>query len=444
MPVEFLYDDAYITLASAEALLRGADPHYPDATALTGITSPFHVVLTALLAALLPGPTALVAGCLMGGAVYAAGIAQVARHAGLLPRHQFALVVAGLGTGMVSHHFVNGLETSWAMAAIIWSWHFATSSRRTALAITCGVLPFVRPELGLWALVLAARDIREHRTARVWGLAALSALPWLVLAWSYTGLIWPTTLAAKRDWYAEGCWTIADRVRTVGSGLGLWLFISAGLLPGIVGLTRSAVGRLALGTAAAMIVVWASQLPSLLYGYHRHRYYAPLLAFMVAGYCSLPDPWRRRLCWVTASAALVTTSPILSHEPGRIAVAVRDRQEVVAVLEHARAERVIIHDAGYLAWADAAPVFIDMVGLKTRGAAALNRELTGPSCGARRPEALDRLARETRATHVLTWEPWDQAFGVTRGLVARGWRVVESGRTSSVEPIILYALEPPP
>ena len=443
MAVEFLYDDAYITLASAEALLGGGDPHYPDATALVGITSPFHVVVTALLAAWLPGPTALLAGSLLGGAVYAAGIVRVAAVAGLDPRHQFALIIAGLGTGMVSHHFANGLETSWAMAGVIWSWHFATTSRRAALAITCGVLPFIRPELGLWALVLAARDLLSHRRPAVWGLAVLAAMPWLALMWSHTGSLWPTTLAAKRDWYAEGCWPVANRATSAASGFGLWLFISLGLSPGLAGLARTALGRLAMAAAVVIVCTWASQLPSLLYGYHRHRYYAPFLAFLVAGFCSLPDPWRRRLCWVAASAALVTTSSILQHEPGRIAVAAHDRQEVISLLDRSRAGRVLIHDAGHVAWADAAPVFVDMVGLKTRRAAALNRRFTGPTCGVRRPEALDVLARETGVTHLLTWEPWDRVFAVTSGLLARGWRLEEFGRTSSAEPIVLYALQPP-
>jgi hypothetical protein len=446
MEPSFLYDDAYITLHSAQALLSGVDARYPGTPPLAGVTSPFHVVLTAVLATVLSGPAALLIVGLVGAAAYGWGIVAVARNAGLPPGCQLSLVMAGLGTGMVSQHFVNGLETSWALAAVVWSWHLAGSSGRLRwLAALCGLLPFVRPELGVWAAFLLGRAALANRRHApiLLGLAILTAAPWAALLWSQTGQVVPTTFTAKRDWYAEGCWSMARRLTTAGAALGLWLFISAGLLAGGFGLWLTTLGRLALASFAVWLAVWSASIPSLLYGYHRHRYFSLGIAFLVGGMCALPDPWRRRLCYLAAAAAILTTAPIVVQEPRRVADANAYRGELVRLMRAAQADRVVVHDAGYLAWAAAAPTFVDMVGLKTRLAASLNARWTGPSCGANRGTALAELADRTQARYLLLWEPWDQAFRVRDGLASHGWISNAVGSTSGPEPIVLYKLCPP-
>jgi len=442
MPPAFLYDDAYITLASAEALWNGADPHYPGTPPLVGVTSPFHVVLTALLLPFMNGPLALFSACAIGAAVYAWGLARVAQAEGLSRSSQACLVLAGCGTGMISQHMVNGLETSWAMAGLIWSVHFVQQRAASKLALLCGVLPFIRPELAVWSAALLLADLRANRAAglRSVALAASGAIPWLMLLWWQTGHIVPTTLAAKRNWYAEGCLPLDRRAITVASGLGLWLFISAGVVIGLWGLIRRPIGRLALVSFAIVLVAWTWSVPSLLNGYHRHRYFAPFLVFLAAGICWIPDPWRSRACRLAAVLSVVTTSQVLLHEPGMIQNAVRQRSEVVAMLQAARADRVIVHDAGFAAWAGASPTFIDMVGLKTPLAAALHARLTGPTCGAGRAAALDALARSMSAHYLLIWRPWDNAFEVKKGLEQAGWQFREQGRTHEQDSIVLYTM----
>ena len=70
----FLYDDAYITLASAQALWAGADPHFAGTPPLYGVTSPFHCLVVALLLPVLSPLWALMASSLAGAVAYAAGL----------------------------------------------------------------------------------------------------------------------------------------------------------------------------------------------------------------------------------------------------------------------------------------------------------------------------------------------------------------------------------
>jgi hypothetical protein len=273
-------------------------------------------------------------------------------------------------------------------------------------------------------------------------MAWIASAPWLLLLWHDTGGLLPTTLAAKRDWYAEGCWDLARRARTVGSGLGLWLAISAGAAPGVVGLWRSRLGRLALACFAVTLVVWAFSVPSLLYAYHRHRYFAPYLGFLVVGLTILPGRWHR-LTWLGTAAALATLTMVVVYEPRRIEQMARERAEILAMLESARAERVLVHDAGFIPWSRRSGVFTDLVGLKTPFAAASHRALTGPSCGVRRPEAVDAIARHGDIRHVLVWGVWNATFGIADGLTTRGWTVTERSRTSGSDPTILFAVTPP-
>jgi hypothetical protein len=343
---------------------------------------------------------------------------------------------------MGSQHLVNGLETSWALAAIAWSWHFATVGSQIPLAVVCGTMPFIRPELGLWAVMLCVRDAWTRRAVTVGFIAALAAVPWLLLNWLYTGGLLPTSLAAKRDWYAEGCSSLLDRWRSIGGGLGLWLFISAGASAGLVGLWRSRLGRLALSSFLITLVLWSVGVPSLLYAYHRHRYFAPYLAFLVIGLLWLPAA-RRQLIAVGATAALVTTALVVINEPGRIRRISVERHEILRLLASVGAERVMLHDAGFTPWASSAGLFTDMVGLKTPLAAAQHRQLTGPSCGSRRPEALAAIARHGQVDYLLVWGVWDRTYQISAGLRSVGWQAREVGRTSGPDPTLLYHLTPP-
>lgn len=442
----FLYDDAYITLASAQAFWAGADPHFAGTPPLYGITSPFHFLVVVLLLPVLPPLWALMASSLAGAIAYAGGLWVLGRGEHLRPLESAALVVAGLGAGMTSQHMVNGLETSWAMAWVTWMLVTARGNQPIVLAVLSGTAPFVRPELAVMAVALLAQAAwkRPQHSVRFVVLGAVAAAPWLGLLWFQTGSIVPATLSAKTNWFAEGCWPVGRRLSVVGGGLGGWLWSMPIAGVGVVMLLRSTTGRIAAASAVVVLGVWAWSVPNVLHAYQRHRYYAPFLPLLAWGLTCLPA-WARPVTLAGAAvAAIISTASIVRFEPDAIARAMDVRTRINLALSDAKATKVMLHDAGYMAFSHAIPVGIDMVGLKTPLAADLHARLTGPSCGSGRPEAIADLARQTRPGHLVVWGPWDEYFEVSNALRKAGWRVDRAATIESVEPIFIYSLAEEP
>lgn len=443
--IAFLYDDAYITLASAQALWRGHDPYFAGTPPIYGITSPFHCLVVAALLTVFPPLWALLISCLAGAGLYAWGLWRLARLEGADLLVSSAFVVAGLGAGMLSQHMVNGLETSWAMAAVTWML-IATSEQRPAmLAVLAGTAPSVRPELAVPALVLliAAAFKNRSQAPRLFGYVLLAFAPWVVFLVSQTGFAVPASLTAKRDWYAEGCWSTMRRLTVAGAGLQGWLWSMPLVGLGVIGLVRTRLGRLALGSATVILGVWAWSVPNVLHSYQRHRYFAPFVPLLLLGLLQLPRRVRSFVVVGAGLSALVSTAGVVKLEPEAIAEAAWRRSEIVAGLARQSARRVLLHDAGFLAYSGAVPVGIDMVGLKTPRAASLHAQYTGPSCGAARGKALEQLALETGPTHLVIWEPWDRYFDVSARLQRGGWSVSLVETVSRGEPIFIYSLAPP-
>lgn len=441
----FLYDDAYITLASAQALWRGYDPHFPGTPPMYGITSPFHCLVVAALLAVFPPPWALLISCLAGAGLLSWGLWRLARFEGADFLVSSAFVVAGLGAGMLSQHMVNGLETSWAMATVTWLIVSAREGRPVLLSAIAGTAPFVRPELAVPAFVLLAAAIAGNRqqALRLLGYALVAATPWVALLVAQTGFVIPASLTAKRDWYAEGCWSTMRRLAVVGAGLQGWLWSMPLVGLGVIGLVRTRLGRLALGSATVILGVWAWSVPNVLHSYQRHRYFAPFVPLLLLGLLQLPRKVRASVIIGAGLIALVSTAGVVKLEPVAIAEAAWRRNEIVAGLARQSARRVLLHDAGFLAYSGAVPVGIDMVGLKTPRAASLHAQYTGPSCGTGRGKALEQLALETEPTHLVIWEPWDRYFDVSASLQRVGWSVSLVETVSRGEPIFIYSLAPP-
>jgi hypothetical protein len=439
----FLYDDAYITLASTQALISGSDSYFPGTAPLYGVTSPVHCFVVLCLLQVLPPLWALLVSSGLGAGVYVAGLWRLSESVGLRLVERLAVVLAGLASGMVSQHQVNGLETSWAMAAVTWMLWSARNGRVATLGALAGTAPFVRPELVMVACVLLAWAAWRHPAGRLRlaATAAAAAAPWAAWLWWQTGGVVPTTLAAKSDWYAEGCWSLARRARVVGAGLAGWLLGMPALALGGWGLLRTSLGRLVLGAMAGVLVVWAASVPNVLHAYQRHRYYAVFLPLLIYGLLTVPRWLRTPALAVAGAMAVVSATAVARFEPAAIAQAMAVRREISAALDQQQARRVLLHDAGYLAFTRSGRDGVDMVGLKTPRAAALHAQRTGPSCGAARPAAIAALADETQPTHLVVWEPWDDFFGVTDALRQAGWSLTLTATATNREPIHLYAME---
>jgi hypothetical protein len=109
---------------------------------------------------------------------------------------------------------------------------------------------------------------------------------------------------------------------------------------------------------------------------------------------------------------------------------------------------VMVHDAGYVAYAGHFPL-VDLVGLKTPAATAAHKELTYPSAGKLRADAVARIADEFQPRYLLVIQNWDDDFHFVSNLRAEGWTAQEiyvshaSAGASVGNNYHLYRLEPP-
>ena len=113
-------DDAYITLSNARVFLSGQpDPVY-QTSYMTGATSSVHLLLVAITSLVMKpiwGP--LVIG-LTGGFLYLLALSRIADREGVTGWRKWAVIAIGAITGFALIHYLNGLETSLAMAVPAW------------------------------------------------------------------------------------------------------------------------------------------------------------------------------------------------------------------------------------------------------------------------------------------------------------------------------------
>lgn len=444
----FPLDDAYITLHNARVLIEGRDPNY-GVPALVGASSLIHLALVTAFALVLPGGAAayLVAG--IGLVLCLAGLLTLARRLGLPWPEGTALALVGLASG--AGQFLNGLETGLVMAAVTWTLVLALDPPSRRLALACGLLPFLRPELGLLALVLMARQARlrlaagPNRTAALRAVAAdaavvlAAAAPWLAWSLAETGALLPRTMAAKHAFFgsssdglpASVLYAAAMIVGGIGPAAAALLFLGGG--PGSA--LRWFAGLFILGFALTNWEVLA---------HNGHRYtYAllPVALFAAMRLGAAHGPRLLRLLILAqAAVALASPSPIAAQQARVV------QYEALARWAQANLPRarLLIHDAGVIAAASELPL-TDLVGLKSPDSIADHRRWTAPSGGAERFRALDAIARRSGATHAIILDDAPDRFwaSLADDLRRGGWGVdpVETGTAPG--PYIFYRLTPP-
>lgn len=442
----FPLDDAYITLANARDLLTGQTGGF-GVSPLVGATSLAHLAAVAGLGRVLPLEAAALVLNGAAAIAYALGLLRLAALWGLSARLSAGLVVLGLAAGNVPFHLFNGLETGLAMAAVTWTLVFAVQGARLRLAVLCGVLPFVRPELAALAAGMLALRAWQGRAspagvARDLGVAAAAALPFLLWqAGAGTGLV-PNTSGAKAAFFAEAGYPAGFRAALVMAALG-----GSGILPvlaGAVFLWRA--GPVAWpfwGLVLAFLAVMAAEFPGGLQ-HNLHRYLYPLLPVGLAG-VALAARSGRAGRWILAGLVVLAAGQAALVSPRSIAEGRAFAREVQAAAAAMRAlvppgAVVLVHDAGHPAWATPFAL-VDVVGLKTPGAVAAHRTWTAPSRGRDRARALDAIARDGGATHAVVL---DEPFwgGIATDLAAAGWGLTPLRQAPGGYAIL--ALTPPP
>ena len=449
MPVVFPVDDAYITLHNAAVLVEGADPNY-GVSGLVGATSLLHLAMVAAFALVMPAEWALHTVMWLGVLAYATGALRLAFVHQASVSEALLILVAGCLAAEVPHQLMNGLETGWAMAALVWTMACAseTLDRSRMTAALCGALPLLRPELVVVSGAVFALQAWRHWRARGAIGAALPAiiadagaamavvLPFVIALWVATGSPSPGTVNAKRQFFAEGCLPAAVKGSWVTANLISFASLLGALSAAAALLVIAPLGRAGLLFILALLLAYYREFPGAL-SHYEHRYLYPILPFLLYGVVSVIRDGRRILRGIAVAIALASAVVSTWTAPARwqrhstfLEFTVN---ELAAVAEWARrsippASRVLVHDAGYIAYATDLPL-IDLVGLKTPLSAVEHARWTWPTCGRSRGQAVHRIALAANAEYAIVLRGWNAIFEIVPALRRAGWGV-ETLRTS--------------
>lgn len=414
-PGVFLLDDAYITLNNARVVLTGFDPVY-RVSPLIGATSSVHLALVALLGLFFALPLASAILSAAAFVLYAAGLKALAVSVNCRGWALATIVFTGLFVGYLPLYYFNGLETTLAMAAVAWS--LALRDCRF-LPILCGVMPFIRPELVFLSAPLFVRHVAQsrHFTAST-SLAMVAAFVFSLWYLAETGMPFPNTGGAKVAFFAENQQPLIWRLTTVFVAV-----IGAAILPlafGLVRIRQVPAGWCVGAFLAAWLMVSAWIMPGSLL--HNHfRYLAPLVPALCYPLAALlSDIGSNKLKFVLIGWTIFSLFLSLPQiQPG-----IGFTEEGFYAAEYVRDQipaqsTVLVHDAGIVAWLQPEARIVDVVGLKTPSSSLSHKRFTRGACKWGR--ALDEIARNNMATHLVAIEG-DQFWEcVSSGLEREGW-----------------------
>jgi hypothetical protein len=449
-------DDAYITLHNAKALLNGYDYNYDNISPLAGTTSLVHLLLVAMAMPLI-GDWSSWFVAWFAITLFTVGTLRLAVSYKLTAPHSYLLLALALTSGLIWYQLLNGLETGLAMAFIVYLLAYASEETENSLK-ACGFLaglsPFIRPELIalsgliiLWKIELLIRKEGGIKQITILFLYALLGFtPFAAFSIWQVGGVFPLTVDAKRAFFAEDSADFADKLKVVLNGIKLFFkqigFLSLGLLV----LPFTSLGRICIGFMAVFYVVYFLQLPGALHHYF-FRYQYILLPFLLIGAViafSSEKKVIRILCSGLGLFALLFSiysfkSNLLYYTDSNNFT--KNELEPLAAWTNANIpanQTILIHDAGYMAHFTNFRL-VDFVGLKTPSAIALHKQLTNPSRGQKRIDAIEIIAKQADAHYLIMRDGWEDSYGVAQGLKSRGW-IVEMIRPGAYQ---TYRIEEP-
>jgi hypothetical protein len=440
----FPYDDPYITARNAQLLISGSQDHnFVGTPALAGSTSIVHTMEVALLMFVFPPLWASIVSQYIGILLYGCAVVALTVSARLNELSAWLLISVSLMIGSPFLAFLNGLETSMAVAGMVFAFALVMRDRPSrGLMILAGVLPFIRPELALFSLFLVVwhayvrvkagpePGLMFRNVLQDIGLVTLGALPFVLLLLWNTGSIVPTSVSAKRFFFAEAHLAPAIRWRWMRFSMIDFYRAIGPVAMGALFLLTEAWGALLLSFVPFFILAFYLQFPGAL-GHYDHRYMYVLAPFAVVGICRGLRS-HMKVARVLALLLLLATAgqQIMGVQRAwnkYVNFCATSQTELAALSNFCTRSlephsRLLIHDAGYLAFTTNFQM-VDLVGLKTPAAMPLHHEFTYPSGGADRHKAIDLLARQTKPDYLAVSKPWDGIFRITNGLEKDGWRL---------------------
>jgi hypothetical protein len=459
----FPLDDTYITIHSAQVLHWGFDPNFPGVSALYGSTSAPFLALEYVLQYVLPPLYAADAACWLGVLAYTLGLVYLTRRLRLDRFESVAIVTLGLASSFVPVHLLNGLETGFCLAGVIWTVALGSGERPHSrlAALAGGCTAAIRPDLAPFTLlVLAALTYERWHLRRcslrraaldffgLMGLALLPVLPFAIWYLRQTGLPYPLTGLAKQYYFASGHLPWSRKLAPVADELSIYAMSCGPLLFGFFAGWRSSIGKAIWVFAAVMGIVAYRTMPDYLF-FNIFRYpvvLIPMLVWGVAEWVSKRKSGEAGRMLILAClvwcAMFIVPAGIRNYLQACRTSDEGQRQLVSWCQQNLPADaRILVQDAGYVAYGSHFRI-VDYVGLKTPQAIALNKEYTWANGGAGRAEVIAALANEEDARYLVVSSLYPPSNQLPGQLTALGWGVRPLRRNGFYLVYGLHAPEP--
>lgn len=449
----FPYDDSFILARNAAILAHDIKDTAYGTSAFAGSSSTAHLVITAAFNFITSPLKALMLSAIFCFFLYAAGALYAVRQ--LLPaRYQLAGLVPFFALATIPINLFNGLDTTLAMAAVVWMLALATGQaprQLLLLALVAGISPHIRSELAALAGLLLLYKVMElHKTKWLFLLPILFFISWLVpellYVWTSGGLM-PNTLQAKAAFYAQTCSQPLYRLTHVGESVLMLLLINMPASLFILHVLRERLLQVIFIFSLIFISAYALFLPTGLSIESNGPRYTTLLsaawAFAFVFALGKNTAMLGRRLTLSCIVAIMLSVVFLS------VVAVPQYVDNNRMLRDAadwannnipQGSRIILHDAGYFAYATDGKDFIltDAIGLKTTWVTPIHKAITAPSCGEGRAKAIAEIARQSQPQWaIFTSYTSPEAFW--QGLELAGYRLV---LRHQAENTYIYELQP--
>lgn len=424
----FPLDDAFITLHSAQVLHSGSDPNFPGVHPLYGITCAPFLGLVYLLLFFLKPLVALDIACWLGVLAYTLGLHFLAQVLNLPRTTRIAVIALGLLCSFVPYQLLNGLETSWALASVIWLLALASGSREKwpYAAFAAGLAGSFRPDLIPLAffvmLLLVIKCWRQEQHQRAILLCVLASIPLALTAlWYYRsiGTPFPQTGVAKHYFFADPDYLSKKALSAEALALISFALTVGPICIAIPHLFRSWLGKVCLLFTGMFFVALFLDWPGAIVT-NRFRYPVILVPVLIWAFASARKARPALLISLLYSALFAIFAVQLYASDCQSMQSAEE--DIAAWCEHnlPANSTLLIHDAGYLAYRTNFRI-VDMVGLKTPAAIPLNRTFTFPSGGRLRNITVSQLAEQTGSRYLIIHEPFFPAL--IPDLQRIGWRV---------------------